>query len=124
MSSYKGQDLFGSGPHRFSMGRQGVYALTPGFLYGGTAGESIIAGDRELDVIVTGILIASSEANLWSVRNAITAQAVASAVAGTLIDNHGKSWTDMNLIDYREEGPTDRGRVRSVRYAATFRRLA
>jgi hypothetical protein len=125
-SSFKGLDLFGSGPHRFVMGRQGLYAVPLSVVGGDPAQEgSSWFGDLELEVHVLGRLVAESEASLWALRDAITAQAESSntPVPGTLVDGHGRVWESMSLYRYEETGPTDRGRVWSVGYVARFRRF-
>lgn len=121
-SSFKGLDLFGSGPHRFSQGQQGQVIVNGGVigLYGP---QTFAQGIRELEVFVTGRLIASSEAALWALRDAVTAQLIHPPAPGTLIDVHGRSWAQMSFVDYAEEDRTDRGRVWSIGYVATFRKM-
>jgi hypothetical protein len=123
MSSFKSLNLFGSGPHRFSLSAQGE-EIVPNYVIGaGDHGTSPV-GPLELDVTVTGRLVASSESALWALRDAITAQLADPPVPGTLIDNHARSFTDMSFISYKEHGPTDRARTRSIAYSATFRCFA
>jgi hypothetical protein len=122
MSSFKGLDLFGSGPHRFAFGEQG-YLLTLDFFGGGAGGGSTNQGPKETDIIVRGRLMASNESALWTLRNAIRAQFTDPAVAGTLVDSAGRSWTNMTLVTYREGDRRDRGRVYSMRYLVQFRNL-
>lgn len=121
-SSFKGVDLFGSGPHRFSLGRQGQMMLTR-LYFGDISPGTIPIGLRELDVIVAGRLAAASESALWTLRDAIVAQLQETPTPGTLIDLHGRTWADMTFIDWREGDRTDRGRVRSVAYVAVFRKI-
>ncbi len=121
-SSFKGVDLFGSGPHRFSLGRQGPMMLTR-LYFGDISPGTIPIGLRELDVIVAGRLVAASESTLWTLRDAVVAQHQESPTPGTLIDLHGRTWADMTFIDWREGDRTDRGRVRSVAYVAVFRKI-
>jgi len=121
-SSFKGVDLFGSGPHRFALGRQGQLMLTRLYL-GDISPGTIPIGLRELDVIVAGRLVAASESALWTLRDAFVAQLEESPTPGTLIDPHGRTWADMTFIDWREGDRTDRGRVRSMAYVAVFRRI-
>ena len=121
-SSFNAIDLFGPGPHRFSLGTQGnaivpfseyVQAFVPG---------SIAYGLRDLDVIVTGRLVADTEAALWAKRDAITAVIQYPPVPATLIDHHARQWTSMTLWKYTEADRTDRGRTRSLRFTAIFRK--
>jgi hypothetical protein len=122
MSSFKGLDVFGSGPHRFHLARQGE-DVVPNFVLGTAGSGSTPVGPIELDVIVTGRLVAASESALWTLRDAITAQIADPPVPGTLIDNHARTWTDMSFITYEEADRTDRGRTWSIGYTATFRRF-
>ncbi len=121
-SSFKGVDLFGSGPHRFALGRQGQMMLTR-LYFGDISPGTIPIGLRELDVVVAGRLVAASESALWTLRDAVVAQLQESPTPGTLIDLHGRTWADMTFIDWREGDRTDRGRVRSVAYVAVFRKI-
>lgn len=121
-SSFKSKDLFGSGPHRFAQSRQGQVMLS--WISLGTIQPGTVAlGLTELDVVVTGRLVAPDEAALWVLRDAITAELEESPTPGTLIDPHGREWTDMSFIDYAEADRTDRARVRSLGYTAVFRRI-
>ena len=121
-SSFKGKDLFGSGPHRFSQGRQGQVMLS-WISLGTTQPGTVAIGLTELDAIVTGRLVASSEAGLWSLRDAIVAEFEETPTTGTLVDLHGHQWAAMTFIDYREGETVDRGRVWSLAYTATFRKI-
>lgn len=121
-SSFKGLNLFGSGPHRFSLGKQGELTL-PAYLSGGSGSGTTLMGLLELDVVVVGRLVASSQAGLWTLRDAIRAQLVDPPMMGTLIDANGRVFTDMSLIWYQELERVDRGRVWSVGYKVLFRRL-
>ncbi len=121
-SSFKGKDLFGSGPHRFGQGRQGHLMMS--WVALGTIQPGTVAlGLVELDVTVTGRLVAASEAALWALRDAVVAELQESPTTGTLVDLHGRSWTAMSFIDFREEDRTDRGRVWSMGYEAVFRKI-
>ena len=122
MSSFKGIDLFGSGPHRFHLAKQGE-DVVPNFVLGSGGSGSTSVGPIELDVIVSGRLVAASESALWALRDAVTAQLADPPDPGTLIDNHGRTWTDMSFITYEEADRTDRGRATSIEYTATFRRF-
>ena len=118
-SSFKSLDLFGSGPHRFALGRQGqalqseLFATPPG---PGTRYLGLV----ELQVIITGRLVAASESALWTLRDAVTAQLLDPPEPGTLIDLHGRTWTDMSFVGFVAADRTDRGRVVSIGYEARF----
>lgn len=120
-SSFKSVDLFGSGPHRFSMGEQGKYVVALRAFSDPSVPGSAAFGDEELEVIVRGRLVAASDSALWTLRDAVTAEAAFAGTPGTLIDHHGRSWASMSLISYAEADRTDRGRVVSVGYEAIFR---
>jgi hypothetical protein len=118
-SSYKSLDLFGSGPHRFAVARQGqalqsdLFAVPPG------PGTSYL-GLVELQITVTGRLIAASDTALWAVRDAIADQLLEAPAPGTLIDLHGREWEGMSFVGFTAADRTDRGRVVSMGYEAKF----
>lgn len=124
-SSFKGVDLFGSGPQRFALARQGHLVLTAFQAFGFSGPESYPFGLVELEVIVTGRLVGASEAALWARRDAIVAQLEDTILPtpGTLIDTRGRSWTGMVLHRFEEGDRVDRGRVWSIEYTALFRRF-
>jgi len=121
MSSFKTLPLFSSGPHRFATLRQG-HLVTPDFFNSGFGGGSTPQGLYDLTITVTGRLIAQTEPGLRALRDAITNQLEEVPTLGSLIDEHGHEYEDMNLVGYQEDPAIDRGRVRSVRYVATFMR--
>jgi len=103
-SSFKSLNLFGSGPHRFSLGKQGELYL-PAYVVGGSGSGTSLIGPLELDVIIVGRLVASP-------------------TPGTLIDLYGHTWTNMSFLTFQEMDRVDRGRVWSVAYKAIFRKIA
>ncbi|GMV26806.1 MAG: hypothetical protein AMXMBFR58_28370 [Phycisphaerae bacterium] len=121
-SSFNGVDLFGSGPHRFSVSSRGQL-LVRDLDLGGLSPKSHPVGLLELEVVVRGRLVAASNSALWTIRDAITAQLQDPPVMGTLVDHTGRGYTDMSFVLYTEDRRTDRGRVHSIAYAARFRRL-
>ena len=121
-SSFKSLDLFGSGPHRFNLGPEGQALQSELFLPTPNSG-SLYRGLVELEVIVTGRLIAASESALWTLRDAITAQLLDPPAPGTLIDLHGRTWTDMSFIRFTPADRTDRARTTSLAYEARFLRF-
>ena len=123
-SSYKGDDLFGSGAHRFVLGRRGRRIVAGSTIAFDPAIPGASEwGDLELRIEVRGRLVATSDSPLWSLRNSILAQAVSTVGSGTLIDEHGHSWQDVKLLTYEESGATRRGRKVSVAYTAVFGQL-
>lgn len=122
-SSYGGVDVFGPGPHRFAVGKQGE-GVVANYLIGASPAQGTTAqGPVELDVVVRGRLVATSESALWSRRDAIRSAITHPPAVATLVDHHGRSWSDMSFIEYVEGDRTDRGRVRSLAYTARFRRF-
>lgn len=121
-SSFKTLDLFGSGPHRFHRRRRGQLVILDFDLNGYTT-DSHWLGLVELDIVVRGRLVAADETGLWTLRDAVTAQLLDPPTAGTLVDHHGRTWTDMSFIRFEEDDQTDRGREWSIGYEALFRRF-
>lgn len=124
MSSYNSVDLFGSGPHRFALAKQGSLFLLDKFDHG-TSSRTNIYGPAEQDVVVTGRLVAASEGALWTLRDAIRNQLTPATtpVQATLADGKGRTWSDMTLLTFAEDTRVDRGRVWSVAYTAVFRKI-
>lgn len=121
-SSFNSVDLFGPGPHRFAQGPQGN-AVVPLSVYSGVfVPGSIDYGLLDLEVIVTGRLVADTEAALWAQRDAITAVLQHPPAPATLIDHHGRQWTDMSFYRFEEGTRTDRARKHSLTYRALFRK--
>lgn len=120
-STFKGLNLFTSGPHRFEVHRQGrrVVPLSAIANDPSIAG-TIETGDHELRVSVHGRLVAESESALDALREAITDQAAYQVPAGDLIDHHGRTWQDVKLLHVEWDAGIDRGRALSVGYRAEF----
>ncbi len=124
MSSFKGQNLFGSGPHRFVNRRLGRRVVSLASVSGDPSVPGTFeSGDWEVWVEVHGRLVASTDSSLWSKRDDILDEAEFGVSEGTLVDEHGHSWPDMKLLTYEEQGPAQRGREVSVDYIAVFGRL-
>lgn len=125
-SMYDGSPLFASGPHRFEVHRQGQTEVPPGTsptLQSPPSSKWTQLGPVQLSVSVRGRLVASSEADLWTLRDAISGALTSSPSTGTLEDGQGKSWDNMWLVEYREIGPVDVGRAWSIGYEAVFRKV-
>ena len=121
MSTFNGQNIF-VGPHRFTVGEQGQ-VLIPLVSQGALDPASIAIGLREVVVTVTGRLVATTEAGLWTLRDAVTSLLTNPPTAADLVDSHGHTWEDFHFVSFKEGERTDRGRVVSVEYVATFRKL-
>ncbi len=122
-STYQSFGIFNSGPHRFSVGVEGEYLLVNARVNPFQAGSTPV-GPLELSVLVTGRLQAASDSALWVLRDAVTAQLTHPLQVGTLIDHNGRAWDDMSFVRIVWADRTDRGRVWSVGYTATFLRVA
>lgn len=120
-SSFNSLDLFGSGPHRFQEGRRGQVWLEPEQQSVGD--DTLLLGERELEVVVTGRLVAASESALWALRDAIADELTDPPTSATLEDQSGHQWTDMSFLEFRPADRVDRGRAFSLAYRAVFRRL-
>lgn len=121
-STFKSLALF-AGPHRFALAKQG-HLVVADFALGGYGPNSYPLGLVELEVIVTGRLVAASESALWTLRDAMAAQLLDPPTPGTLVDTHGRTWEGMSFHTYIEGDRTDRGRMRSIAYEARFRRFS
>lgn len=121
-STFKSLALF-AGPHRFAVGRQGQLVVSE-LVLGGFGPATYPLGLVELEVVVTGRLVAASEAALWALRDAMAAELVDPPTPGTLVDSHGRAWSEMSFHSYTEGDRTDRGRERSIAYEARFRRFS
>ncbi len=124
-SSFKGLNLFGSGPHRFSMGERSrrivsLATLTQDVSQAGT----LEFGNYELRVFVRGRLVAGNELAMRGLRDAIVAQVDAAVGSGLLKDSYGQQWDTMKLISFEEFGAVSRGRELSVGYVVEFGQLA
>lgn len=122
MSSFKGIDLFGSGPNRFSVEALGTYVLRLARIDPFAAGSAPI-GPLEEAVVVRGRLVAQDEAGLWALRDAIVAQLTDPPQEGKLEDGHGREWEGMSFVLFDPGDRTDRGRVVSLGYTARFIRF-
>ena len=124
MSSFRGNDIFGSGPHRVTAPARELLVIPRwvqiGFPHDNGQGSEVL-GAKERIMTVSGRLVASSESSLWTLREAVASEAELPEKQGDLVDNLGHTWPGMTMISYEEHGPVDRGRVWSVRYTATFR---
>lgn len=122
-SSYKGLDFFGSGPHRFAMEPVGLFVVSKSSINQFPTPGSVPLGLLELEVIVAGRLVADDDVALWVLRDAITDLFEFPTEPGTLVDLHGRSWSDMTLITFETDDRVDRGRRVSIAYVARFRQF-
>lgn len=121
-SSFKGVDLFGSGPHRFSEGPAGQQ-LVARISIGIPTSGSITIGDQELIVTVRGRLVGADDGEVWDQIDDIKAHLMLWNTPGMLIDHQGHVWSSINFVRFEPEDRFDRGRVTSVGYVARFVKL-
>lgn len=120
MTTFRSMNLFGSGPHRVSMGPRAL-SIVPNFQLGEPGPGTTILGTLDWDVVVEGRFIATTRSALWSLRDALTDLIVPEPEAGTLALVDGRSLHEMILASYAEIGPVVAGRAWSVAYRAVFR---
>lgn len=120
-STFGGVGYFNSGPHRFIVGRLGRLVQGP-FQTPLDLPYSTDRGPAELRIIQTGRLVASTNAGLWTLIDAIQTRAEGTQ-AGTLVDHHGRQWMNLRMISFRPDAQIDRGRVYSVRYQVDYLRF-
>jgi len=122
MSSIAGQGLFNSGPHRFRLRPVGTLAVPPLTL---DSVQTTTQALDELEVALeqSGRLLDETPAGLWDQVEAIRL-AAEGRLTGMLIDETGRSWSNMTLLRFEMTGPLSRGRVASMGYEALYVRLA
>jgi hypothetical protein len=121
-STFAGLSLFNSGPHRFSIARVGRLVRAP-FLTPLALPVSTDEGLAiELRVLQQGRLIATTNNDLWTLIDAIRAEAEAKRT-GTLVDHHGKTFASLSLITFDPARTIDRGRTFSIAYRCTYLRF-
>lgn len=118
MSSFDSANLFGSGPHRFSVGPRGQQLARLSDIDDdpASAGSQAI-GAADIDVLVRGRLIADDDADLQAQIDAISAKL---NVQANLIDHHDHTYGDVTFISFAAADRTDRGRAVSLAYTARF----
>lgn len=121
-SSFKAQNIFDSGPHRFRILAEGELVLLNTQMSQLQAGSTPL-GPLELVVEVNGRLVGATEADLWALRDAIGVLMSHPPIANTLVDHHGRAWNDMSFTRFETADRTDRGRVHSIGYRAVFIRF-
>ncbi|MHC4976130.1 MAG: hypothetical protein ACYTF7_05935 [Planctomycetota bacterium] len=121
MSSLAGNSYFDSGPHRFTtrtLGSLVVPPLTIDFLQT----HHTALGTLQLVVEQRGRLIATSWDALWDQVETIRS-AAETRVLGTLIDNHGRAWSNMTIVRFNPDNQVDVGRVYSLAYRVDYIRF-
>lgn len=120
MSSYAGENLFGSGPHAFRLGPWRRSLQSRGFA--GVDGELVLnLGLRSRQIVQTGRLQADSADALQALLNAIDSRC--DGAAHGLVDNHGNSYASVILEQCETTSPVRRGRGFYCDYRAEYRQL-
>lgn len=122
MSSFKGRNLFGSGPHRVRLGPLGE-SVVANYIIGLPGSGSTPQGPIELDITVEGRLVAGSGSALAALVATVESELISPPEPGTFIDNAGRVFEQMSFIRFERTGPTDRARSFSIPFTATFRRF-
>lgn len=100
MSSYKGNNLFASGPHRFEIG--GVAQRTVERALPGADGVRLSAmGRTGRSITQMGTLIADDIAGLDALTAAI--ESSLDGESGELIDDLSRRWTDVVMLAFEPE---------------------
>ncbi len=102
MSTFDGNDIFGSGNHRIVVG--GVAVQKKRTAFAGVDGvDSLVLGERGRPVRITGQLRGASIGALNTVISTIENDL--SGGAATLVDNFSVSYTNVDLDSLRLIGP-------------------
>jgi hypothetical protein len=118
MSTFDSADLFGSGPHRFSLGIRGQQLARNSDVTADPASAGLQAiGSLDGEVLVRGRLVAADDAGLQALIDAIAAKL---DVESNLVDNHSNTYADVTFISFAAADRTDRGRDVSLGYTARF----
>lgn len=120
MTTFRSEDLFGSGPHRVTMGPRSL-SLVPNFQLGEPGAGTTFVGVLEWEVVVEGCLIATTRASLWALRDAFAERISDEPAVGSLVLSDGREFSNMTMASYAETGAVVAGRVWSVGYKAVFR---
>ncbi|MEN0019374.1 MAG: hypothetical protein AAF747_00665 [Planctomycetota bacterium] len=129
--TFKGQALFGTGPQRVRVSVQGHRVVSYSTIdFDPSRVDTELTGPEEVEVVVSGRLVAATEAALWALRDGIANAfepavfgKTGSPVPGVLASASGRQWADMTFVEYIEGDRTDKGRVWSIEFEAVFRKL-
>jgi hypothetical protein len=117
MSSYDGDDLFGSGPHRFAQRSAGVrvqQTTAPGV----DGARLTMLGRSATRITQTGRLVAAEVPALLALRDAILDKC--DGRAADLVDGQGATSPNMVIVRFEMAGEIDIGRVCSLRYEIDY----
>lgn len=121
-SSFLGEPIFDSGPHRFRRLPLGLQVV-PVMALDGVSPGSVALGNLELIIEVRGRLIGASDADLDTLTDAIASMLTYPPTRGELIDHHGRTYENISFVRFEPADRTDRGRTVSLAYTARFVRF-
>lgn len=117
MSSFDGQDLFGSGPQQFTYpGREARVAIHEAPGINGARVSWLGLGPKR--VHMRGRLVGVDWASLKTLINAI--EAMMDGRSTTLVDDLGETHTSMVLVGFRSKSGVQSGRTVSLGYEIEF----
>ncbi len=117
MSSFKGKNLFGSGPHRFTVhGRSLRHAARPS--PGGDGVQVTAQGRDARRVDQTGTLRADDVARMQAQLDAIEAEL--DGVAGELVDDRGRVYADVLMLQFAPGAIRGVGRRLALDYTIAY----
>ncbi len=120
MSSFNGQDLFGSGPHSIRPGAWERQLQRRGFA--GVDGELLLdMGLRSRAIQQTGRLQGVSAAAVAALVSAI--EAYQDGLPYALVDDHGQTFSTVILEQFQPTSPIRRGRGFWCDYTISYRQL-
>ena len=120
MSSFNGLDLFSSGSHRFEIGGVGLrYALheTPGSRGAAITGQ----GQNTRRILQAGELAADTVSALRGLISAV--EQMLDGQAYVLVDNHGASWPNTVMIEFKPSRTVQTGPRYWVSYRVHYLQL-
>ncbi|MEM1166365.1 MAG: hypothetical protein AAGI30_08765 [Planctomycetota bacterium] len=118
MSTWRGEDLFGSGPHRFAVGPVGLLVREP-FRSPNELAVWDRYGPLAVVVVQTGRLVAPTSSELMALWGAIWSAAEADQT-GMLVDDTGLEYPSMVMQRAQMTGPPAHGTHWSVGYEVTY----
>ena len=120
MSSYAGENLFGSGPHAFRFGHWERSMQRRGFA--GVNGEIVLdLGLRSRQITQTGRLQADTAGDLHEILDDINA--LSDGAEHVLVDNHSQSHQHVILERFGTTTPLQHSRGFYCDYEAEYRQL-
>lgn len=122
-ATFMDEELFESGPYRFSLEPVGTLVV-PRLASGSLTAGSLLLGGLEVAVVVRGRLVATDDAELDLALGPILAKAEHPAPTGKLVDFYGREYDGMKLVRVELGDRIDRGASVSLSYEARFLRPA